>query len=168
MTLTPLMLSRIETSTKPLRRYREHLLSLQILSYLTGNDNDITEKTTILLFLVSTSLIIDLVLLSKTIVEQQKQYLHLVRGSCIGWMNCLQIPVDITQENNIFRFNSVNGGVVVPRGTSIVGLDLRKTKLRPKYVPNPTDDGVSNSPVFKLQVLVISGSSLSLMVMSLV
>ena len=33
----------------------------------------------------------------------------------------------------------MNGGVVVPRGTSIVGLDLRKTKIRPLYVPNPTD-----------------------------
>ena len=42
----------------------------------------------------------------------------------------------------------MNGGVVVPRGTSIVGLDLRKTKIRPKYVPNPTDPNVGQSAIF--------------------
>ena len=31
-------------------------------------------------------------------------------------------------NNVLYRFNSVEGGVVVPRGTSIVGMDLRKTK----------------------------------------
>jgi hypothetical protein len=36
-----------------------------------------------------------------------------------------------------FRFNPRNGGVIVPRGTSIVGYDLRKTVIRPKYVPDP-------------------------------
>ena len=46
---------------------------------------------------------------------------------------------DLNQENNIlYKFNSVHGGVIVPRGTSVVGLDLRKTRIRPKYVPNPT------------------------------
>ena len=40
-------------------------------------------------------------------------------------------------ENGVYRFNSRNGGVVVPRGTSIVGYDLRKTVIRPKYVPTP-------------------------------
>ena len=51
----------------------------------------------------------------------------------------LNTNFDINQENNVlYKFNSVHGGVIVPRGTSIVGLDLRKTKIRPKYVPNPT------------------------------
>ena len=44
----------------------------------------------------------------------------------------------------LYKFNSVNGGVIVPRGTSIVGLDPRKTKIRPLYVPNPTDDNVAS------------------------
>lgn len=45
---------------------------------------------------------------------------------------------DITNE--IYRFNPRNGGVIVPRGTSIVGYDLRKTVIRPKYVPSPTSN----------------------------
>jgi hypothetical protein len=58
---------------------------------------------------------------------------------------------DLTQEDNIlYKFNSINGGVVIPRGTSVVGLDLRKTKLRPKYVPNPTDSNVANSAIFRI------------------
>ena len=58
---------------------------------------------------------------------------------------------DLTQEDNIlYKFNSFYGGVVVPRGTSIVGLDLRKTKIRPKYVPNPTDSTVKKSAIFRI------------------
>ena len=58
---------------------------------------------------------------------------------------------DITQEDNIlYKFNSIHGGVIVPRGTSIVGLDLRKTKLRPKYVPNPTNSDTPNSSIFRI------------------
>ena len=34
-------------------------------------------------------------------------------------------------------------GAIVPKGTSIVGLDLRKTKIRPLHVPNPdVDDSI--------------------------
>ena len=58
---------------------------------------------------------------------------------------------DLTQkDNDLYKFNSVNGGVIVPRGTSIVGLDLRKTKIRPLYVPNPTDDTVPYSSIFRI------------------
>jgi hypothetical protein len=39
---------------------------------------------------------------------------------------------------NLYQLNPPSGGVIVPRGTSIVGLDLRKTVIRPKYVPDPT------------------------------
>ena len=42
-----------------------------------------------------------------------------------------------TFENELYKFNPKNGGIVVPRGTSIVGYDLRKTVIRPKFVPNP-------------------------------
>ena len=63
----------------------------------------------------------------------------------------LKSNFDLTQEDNIlYKFNSVNGGIIIPRGTSIVGLDLRKTKVRPKYVPNPTDDAVKQSAIFRI------------------
>ena len=46
---------------------------------------------------------------------------------------------DITNPSNVlYKFNSVEGGVIVPRGCSIIGSDLRRTKIVPKYVPYPT------------------------------
>ena len=37
---------------------------------------------------------------------------------------------DLTSANNaLYKLNSVHGGVILPRGTSIVGLDLRKTRF---------------------------------------
>jgi len=49
-----------------------------------------------------------------------------------------QSNFDIFDDNNdLFKFNSTDGGVIIPRGTSIVGSDLRKTRIRPRYVPDP-------------------------------
>ena len=58
---------------------------------------------------------------------------------------------DLTASNNaLYKLNSIYGGVIIPRGTSIVGLDLRKTKIRPKYVPNPTNDNIERSALFRV------------------
>lgn len=49
---------------------------------------------------------------------------------------------DITSPSNeLYKFNSPRGGVIVPRGCSVVGSDLRRTKFIPKYVPYPTIQG---------------------------
>jgi hypothetical protein len=46
---------------------------------------------------------------------------------------------DLTSPSNVlYKFNSVEGGVIVPRGCSIIGSDLRRTKIIPKYIPYPT------------------------------
>ena len=55
-----------------------------------------------------------------------------------------------TATNELYKLNSIHGGVIVPRGTSVVGLDLRKTKLRPKYVPDPENDSVESSAIFRI------------------
>jgi hypothetical protein len=36
------------------------------------------------------------------------------------------------------QFNHVAGGLILPRGVSLVGMDLKKTELRPSYVPKYT------------------------------
>ena len=47
--------------------------------------------------------------------------------------------LDLTSPNNVlYKYNSVEGGIIVPRGCSVVGTDLRRTKIIPKYVPYPT------------------------------
>ena len=55
-----------------------------------------------------------------------------------------------TTDNALYKLNSVHGGVIIPRGVSIVGQDLRKTKIRPLYVPNPENDNIERSALFRL------------------
>jgi len=53
-------------------------------------------------------------------------------------------------NNMLYKLNSIHGGVIVPRGVSIVASDLRKTKVRPKYVPNPENANIERSAVFRV------------------
>ena len=58
---------------------------------------------------------------------------------------------DLTSPSNeLYKLNSIHGGVFVPRGVSIVGQDLRKTTIRPLYVPNPEEDNIENSAIFRI------------------
>ncbi len=52
--------------------------------------------------------------------------------------------------NDLYKLNSVHGGVIIPRGTSIVGQDLRKTKIRPIYVPDPVNSNIGRSAIFRV------------------
>ena len=140
--------------SQPLRSIQRALLEAARFSYLKGNNNDLVEKTTILLFP------------GEHLIDNRPGYAIYDNGgaayavSRAGGTGVLASSVlslgldsifDLTQEDNIlYKFNSYYGGVVVPRGTSIVGLDLRKTKLRPKYVPNPTDSIVDKSALFRI------------------
>ena len=139
--------------TKPFKTLQRALIESARFSYLRGSDNDIVEKTTILLFpgehlidnrpgfaIKSVANVATLVSPSGTESFAQDTLTLTLNSN-----------FDLTQENNVlYKFNSINGGVVVPRGTSIVGLDLRKTKIRPKYVPNPTDNTVPTTAIFRI------------------
>jgi len=47
-----------------------------------------------------------------------------------GWSDSTKRYADLYKITN-----STRGGLIIPRGVSIIGLDLRKTKVRPKYIP---------------------------------
>jgi len=139
--------------TKPFKTIQRALVEAARFSYLKGNDNDFVERTTILLF--PGEHIIDNRPGFGIKSESGQAKAVSPGGDVTGAINTLSLTLDsnfdLTQEDNIlYKFNSVNGGVVVPRGTSIVGLDLRKTKIRPKYVPNPTDTNVKESAIFRI------------------
>jgi len=59
-----------------------------------------------------------------------------------------QITTDALTAGDFYKFNAANGGIILPRGTSIVGMDLRKTVIRPKYVPD-ADTGTEGA-IFRL------------------
>ena len=58
---------------------------------------------------------------------------------------------DISSADNVlYNLNSVYGGVVVPRGVSVGAQDLRKTKIRPYYVPNPENSNIERSALWRI------------------
>ena len=132
---------------RPFKTLQRALIESARFSYVKGNSNDLTERTTILL------------MPGEHLIDNRPGYsidstgvITTADGSGIRPLDLtLDTVFDLTQkDNDLYKFNSVNGGVIVPRGTSIVGLDLRKTKLRPLYVPNPTDDSVDYSAIFRI------------------
>ena len=132
---------------RPFKTLQRALIESARFSYVKGNSNDLTERTTILL------------MPGEHLIDNRPGYsidstgvITTADGSGIRPLDLtLDTVFDLTQkDNDLYKFNSVNGGVIVPRGTSIVGLDLRKTKLRPLYVPNPTDDSVDYSSIFRI------------------
>ena len=45
---------------------------------------------------------------------------------------------DLSNPDNIYyKFNNTEGGAIIPRGSSLVGYDLRRTVVRPLFVPDP-------------------------------
>ena len=58
---------------------------------------------------------------------------------------------DLSNPDNIYwKFNASTGGAIVPRGCSLVGYDLRRTIVRPLYVPDPADSNQDRTSIFNL------------------
>ena len=60
-----------------------------------------------------------------------------------------KVPTDA----ELTAFNPIEGGIILPRGCSLVSLDLRKTIIRPAYVPDEADeeaDYSNRSAIFRM------------------
>jgi len=140
---------------KPFKTIQRALIESARFSYLKGRGNDKTDKTTILLFpgdhVVDNRPGWGIYGTSTATLKKPDGTTYSLSSNEID-LN-LESNFDLEQEDNIlYKFNSIYGGVVVPRGTSIIGLDLRKTKIKPKYVPNPTEDNgyLDKSAIFRI------------------
>lgn len=133
--------------TRPFKTIQRALIEAARFSYQIGLDNDKFDKTTIMLYpgehiidnrpgyqVDSTGNVTDVNGISRTITE----------FSGVTNFNLSNI------ENDLYKYNSIYGGIIVPRGTSIVGMDLRKTKLRPKYVPDPLDNTIPETAILRV------------------
>ena len=134
--------------TRPFKTIQRALIESARFSYQRGLDNDRFGKTTILLYP------------GEHIVDNRPGLIPFGANQYYfrngGITNDLP-PFDVNSnfdldspDNELFKLNSVHGGVILPRGTSIVGLDLRKTKIRPKYVPDPVNNNIETSALFRL------------------
>ena len=62
-----------------------------------------------------------------------------------------QSVLDLSNPDNVlYKFNATTGGAIVPRGCSLVGYDLRRTIVRPLYVPDPADGTQERTTLFNL------------------
>ena len=133
---------------RPFKTIQRALIEASRFSYQKGLENDRFGKTTILLYP------------GEHVVDNRPGWIP-ESGSSFRLRNGtvssdfsqwdLSTNFDLTSVNNaLYKLNSIHGGVILPRGTSIVGLDLRKTKIRPKYVPNPENDNIERSALFRV------------------
>jgi hypothetical protein len=134
--------------TRPFKTIQRALIEAARFSYQRGLDNDRFNKTTILLYPGDHT------------VDNRPGYIpdgannfRLRSGATTDDL----VPFDLTtnfdlatNNNALYKLNSIHGGVIIPRGVSIVGMDLRKTKIRPLYVPNPENDNIERSAVFRV------------------
>ena len=138
--------------TRPFVTLQRALLEAARFAYQSGTNNDRFDKTTILIYP------------GTHYIDNRPGY-YIKNNSGVAQyfdvnLNAVGSP-DIELTNNsifdifnsgnvLYKFNSVDGGIIIPKGTSIVGLDLRKTKIRPLYVPDPEDSTIERSAVFRV------------------
>ena len=147
--------NRGNSLTRPFKTIQRALLEAARFSYIPGRNNDKIDTTTILVY-PGTHYIDNrpgYSIQNSGGTAVVKQYLNgtwTSTGATLTEFTQFSNFDIFDQNNDLRKFNSVNGGVILPRGASIVGLDLRKTKIRPLYVPDPYDDDVENSTIFRV------------------
>ena len=133
---------------RPFKTIQRALIEAARFSYQKGLDNDRFGKTTIML------------MPGDHLVDNRPGFVPLT-GSNFLQRNGIETtdfsPFDAntnfdveSEDNALYKLNSVNGGVIIPRGTSLVGYDLRKTKIRPLYVPDPTNANIDSTAIFRV------------------
>jgi hypothetical protein len=139
--------NRGNSRIRPFKTIQRALLEAARFSYVPGSNNDLFDQTTIIIS-PGTHFIDN----RPGFYVDQNGVLRDVNGvsRSISELN-VSSNFDLDDPSNqLYIFNSSDGGVIVPRGTSIVSNDLRKTKIKPKFVPNPVNDNIRNSAIFKL------------------
>ena len=135
--------NRGNSQTRPFKTIQRALIEAARFSYQTGKNNDKIDRTTILVF-PGVHYIDNRP--GYTVTNNNGSAEFRVRKNA-GWQTAdltqftSETNFDVLDPNNeLYKYNSTEGGAILPRGTSIIGLDLRKTKLRPLYVPDPLND----------------------------
>ena len=138
---------------RPFKTIQRALIEASRFSYQKGLDNDRFSRTTIIVYP------------GEHVIDNRPGWIPIHDNPLSGnnWMTrggsgsngltefTLDTNFDIdSDDNDLYKVNSVFGGVIIPRGTSIVGRDLRKTKVRPKFVPNPEDGTIDSTCLFRV------------------
>ena len=136
---------------RPFITIQRALIEAARFSYQTGLDNDRFGKTTILLS--PGEHVVDNRPGWIPIHDTNPNTFQLRNGTTSTDFTAFSSSsnFDLTSAvNDLYKLNSIHGGVIVPRGVSIVGQDLRKTTIRPLYIPNPENDNIERSAIFRI------------------
>jgi len=139
--------NRGNSPNRPFKSIQRALVEAARFSYKSGQFNDTFESFSIVLYPG------DYVIDNRPGTNTTGQAFtddDILELSASSDMTLVDESGNVNPNNVLYKFNSVEGGVIVPRGTSIVGMDLRKTKLRPLYVPDPASGSIASSAVFRV------------------
>ena len=117
--------NRGNSPLRPFKSLQRALLEVARFSYRGGRGNDEFDAFTILLHP------------SEYVIDNRPGKSEDVLNTDVPVLNENSNFDILDPSNDLYKYNSVNGGVIVPRGCSIVGMDLRRTKILPKFVPYP-------------------------------
>ena len=126
--------NRGNSPLSPFKSLQRALLEVARFSYRGGRGNDEFDAFTILLHP------------SEYIIDNRPGRAEDVLNTEVPVLSDSSNFDILDPSNDLYKYNSTDGGVIVPRGCSIVGMDLRRTKIIPKFVPYPyanTDAGIT-------------------------
>ena len=141
--------------TRPFKTIQRALLEASRFSYQRGFDNDRFEKTSIVIYPGEHLIDNRPGWIPDGLDPEDSSLRNFIIRSGVTSNNFYQFDQTTnfnleTDDNSLYKLNSIHGGVIIPRGVSLVGMDLRKTKIRPRYVPNPENDDIGRSSIFRL------------------
>lgn len=138
--------NRGNSRLRPFKTIQRALIEAARFAYVPGTNNDLFDQTTIMISA------------GTHYIDNRPGYYY--DGSTLRDVNGavktiteLSIASDFNLnnfENQLYIYNSVNGGVIIPKGVSIVSNDLRKTKVRPLFVPDPVNSSIESTAIFRV------------------
>ena len=139
--------NRGNSPNRPFKSIQRALVESARFSYRTGQFNDAFESFTIVLY--PSEYVLDnrpgTNTTGQAFIDDDIPILN--TSSDLDLQNTDGTP---NPDNLLYKFNSVEGGIIIPRGTSLVGMDLRKTKLKPLYIPDPASGSIERSAIFRV------------------
>ena len=141
---TDALSNRGNSPVTPFKSIQRAFLEIARYSYLPGKDNDRFDQFSIML------------MPGIHYIDNRPGLVNTTGITEFGFDQALNAWTDNSildignPDNVLWKFNNTEGGAIIPRGSSLVGYDLRRTVLRPLYVPDPASVTVPRTAMFNV------------------